>query len=328
MKEIIVTGATSFIGRPCVERLLREGYRVYAVVRPDSAGRAELERRAQKEEGLTVLLCALAEVAALSDRSRFPQLRREENGPVAWLHLGWEGAGSANRANPALQAKNVGYALEALRTAAALGCRRFLFTGSQAEYGIRESRMREEDPCVPVSEYGKCKCLVRVQAEEEAKTLGIEYLHARIFSVYGPGDHPWSLIETCIDTFTKDGHMKMGPCSQLWNFLYIEDTAELLVKLLVGKAPSGVYNVAGDDTRPLRDYIEELYELCGCRGSYEFGNRPPNAEGQIALIPDIEKLMKATGFPRLVSFREGIGEILRRRGLLEEAVCAEKGECK
>ena len=36
-----------------------------------------------------------------------------------------------------------------------------------------------------------------------------------------------------------------------------------MVKLLLGKAPAGVYNVAGEDTRPLRDYIEELHRLCG-----------------------------------------------------------------
>ena len=41
----------------------------------------------------------------------------------------------------------------------------------------------------------------------------------------------------------------MGPCTQQWNFLYVTEAAELLVKLLLGKAPAGVYNVAGEDTR-------------------------------------------------------------------------------
>ena len=37
----------------------------------------------------------------------------------AWLHLGWEGAGSANRQNPELQRKNIGYAMESLLEAGA-----------------------------------------------------------------------------------------------------------------------------------------------------------------------------------------------------------------
>ena len=108
-------------------------------------------------------------------------------------HLGWEGSGSANRTNPEIQARNIGYALEALGAAARLGCTRFLFSGSQAEYGIADGLMREDSPCHPVSEYGKDKLEVCRRVGERAAELGITYLHARIFSVYGPGDHPWSL---------------------------------------------------------------------------------------------------------------------------------------
>ena len=35
---VIVTGATSFIGKAAVEECLRQGHKVYAVARPGSAG--------------------------------------------------------------------------------------------------------------------------------------------------------------------------------------------------------------------------------------------------------------------------------------------------
>lgn len=90
----------------------------------------------------------------------------------AWLHLGWDGAGSDKRKDVKLQEKNIGYALQALHTAAALGCKRFLFSGSQAEYGICNEWMKEEQECHPVSEYGKDKVLVYQQATKAAKELG------------------------------------------------------------------------------------------------------------------------------------------------------------
>ena len=37
--RIVVTGATSFIGRAVVEELLDKRHQVFAAVRPDSAGR-------------------------------------------------------------------------------------------------------------------------------------------------------------------------------------------------------------------------------------------------------------------------------------------------
>ena len=207
---VMVTGATSFIGRAVVEELLKQGQKVYAVARPGSAGLSFLKalplngqegRREGAVGSVRILECNLNEIERLKEM--------DITDASAWLHLGWEGAGSANRQDPALQAKNIGYALSAVRTAGALGCSRFLFSGSQAEYGICDSPMREDQPCHPVSEYGKDKVLVCRQAGELAGQLHMDYIHTRIFSVYGPGDHPWSLISTCIDTFLKEGHMEI-----------------------------------------------------------------------------------------------------------------------
>lgn len=311
--RIVVTGATSFIGRAVVEELLEKRHQVFAAVRPDSAGRGELEAM-QRETGgqLTVLPVNLSACGTLD---RHPAL---EGRADLWLHLGWEGSGSANRTNPEIQARNIGYALEALGAAARLGCTRFLFSGSQAEYGIADGLMREDSPCHPVSEYGKDKLEVCRRAGERAAELGITYLHARIFSVYGPGDHPWSLVSSCVDTFLKGGHMEFGACTQLWNYLYIKDAVRAITGLLLAKSPSGVYNVAGNDTRPLREFIGEIHRLCGGRGTFEYGKRPPNAEGVVSLNPDTGKLYRSANFQPRISFEEGIREMIANHEFYKE----------
>lgn len=311
--RIVVTGATSFIGRAVVEELLEKRHQVFAAVRPDSAGRGELEAM-QRETGgqLTVLPVDLSACGTLD---RHPAL---EGRADLWLHLGWEGSGSANRTNPEIQARNIGYALEALGAAARLGCTRFLFSGSQAEYGIADGLMREDSPCHPVSEYGKDKLEVCRRAGERAAELGITYLHARIFSVYGPGDHPWSLVSSCVDTFLKGGHMEFGACTQLWNYLYIKDAVRAITGLLLAKSPSGVYNVAGNDTRPLREFIGEIHRLCGGRGTFEYGKRPPNAEGVVSLKPDTGKLYRTANFQPRISFEEGIREMIANHEFYKE----------
>lgn len=311
--RIVVTGATSFIGRAIGEELLEKRHQVFAAVRPDSAGRGELEAM-QRETGgqLTVLPLDLSACGTLD---RHPAL---EGRADLWLHLGWEGSGSANRTNPEIQARNIGYALEALGAAARLGCTRFLFSGSQAEYGIADGLMREDSPCHPVSEYGKDKLEVCRRAGERAAALGITYLHARIFSVYGPGDHPWSLVSSCVDTFLKGGHMEFGACTQLWNYLYIKDAVRAITGLLLAKSPSGVYNVAGNDTRPLREFIGEIHRLCGGRGTFEYGKRPPNAEGVVSLNPDTGKLYRTANFQPRISFEEGIREMIANHEFYKE----------
>ena len=327
--RVIVTGATSFIGRAVTKELLAGGHHVFAVVRPDSPGLPQLEMLAPEAEGksgrkgecLTFLPFALKDIRklescpALVPSSALKSHSAPKGMAELWLHLGWEGAGSANRQDPHVQARNIGYALDSLHTAARLGCARVLFCGSQAEYGIVDGIMGEEILCHPVSEYGKDKLEVCRRAGEDAKALGIDYIHARIFSVYGPGDHPWSLVSTCLDTFLKGGRMELGACTQQWNFLHVRDAARALTGLLLAKVPAGVYNVAGEDTRPLKSYIEQMHRLCGEKGTYEYGKRPPNAEGVVSLVPDIRKLKEAAGFAQEISFEDGIREMI---GLYKE----------
>ena len=138
----------------------------------------------------------------------------------------------------------------------------------------------------------------------------MEYIHARIFSVYGPGDHPWSLVESCLRAFGRGEYISLGECTQMWNFLYLEDCVRALILLMEQEkeSVSGIYNVAApeEETKPLREYIRQMYETMGYHGSYSFGRRRPNAEGLANLIPDISKLEENTGFSPRVSFSEGV----------------------
>lgn len=301
--NVIVTGATSFIGAAVVRELLRRGDRVCAVVRPGSKNLAYLETMTppERRENLRIITLDLSEIEQL------PLVPGKQ--PCAWLHAAWDGPGSENRARRDVQQRNVELSLGAVRTAAALGCRRFVFTGSQAEYGVRHGVTAETAACNPVSEYGRAKADFAVRAQEFCRGKNLEYIHTRIFSVYGPGDHPWSLVNSCLHTFRAGEEMRLSDCRQLWNFLYIDDAARALVCLLRQGNP-GFYNVGSADTRVLRDYVETMYELCGCRGSFVYGGRGQNTEGASDLAPDISKICTETEWRPTTTFEEGIYETM------------------
>ncbi|MTK06394.1 MAG: NAD(P)-dependent oxidoreductase [Hungatella sp.] len=303
--NVVVTGATSFLGRAVANRLLKQGSRVYAVVRP---GSENLRYLPSDQEGLVIIERELGELDTLDQEIDEPC--------QAFYHFGWDGSGSENRMKREVQQKNVVDALKALEGARRLGCSRFLFSGSQAEYGIHKGSLSEETDCSPVSEYGKAKLDFLKQATEKTNQWqqegisSMEYIHARIFSVYGPGDHPWSLVESCLRAFGRGEYISLGECTQMWNFLYLEDCVRALILLMEQEkeSVSGIYNVAAPEreTKPLREYIRQMYETMGFHGSYSYGRRRPNAEGLANLIPDISKLEKNTGFSPLVSFSEGV----------------------
>ena len=307
--RIVATGATSFVGLGAVRELLRRGHEVYAVLREHSVKAELLKVDGTYPENLTILNVDLGSLDCLTQLIQAPC--------DVFLHMGWRGAGSDSRKLSEVQEESVRDALSAVRTAKKLGCKRLLFTGSQAEYGVHDTLMGEETECKRTSPYARAKLEVRLQAEKLCRELSMDYGHARIFSTYGPGDHPWSLISTCMDTFRAGGRMQLSACTQQWNFLYIDDAGRAIAALCEYPgsllAQGCVYNLGGpmEETGPLRGFVEKLYDLCGRKGSFQYGVRPPNAEGVVNLIPDIRKMERVVGWKPEVGFQEGISRMLR-----------------
>ena len=200
----------------------------------------------------------------------------------------------------------------------------------------------EEERCCPVSEYGKGKLRVLKEGSELAEQLGISYCHMRIFSVYGNGDHETSLISSCVRAAKEGRTAELGPCRQQWNFLHIKDCgravlalAELAVSAALApelreRAVSNaeqsaeengtvrgkfVFNIGGDDTRPLRDFVQEVFDIapsCGDDGAgFHLAERPAGPEGTPYLSPDISKIREMTGWRPQISFRDGIREMIK-----------------
>ena len=289
--HIIVTGASSFLGRAAVKVLREHGHEVTPF------------RHSFNEEPPET-------VPAAAD---------------IWLHFAWAGVGSAGRSDPGVQQYNLEMSLDAMSKAIEMGCRKFIFAGSQAEYGHAQdgSCKLEDGPVDPVSAYGQAKLMFSRYAAGMAEQNNaspeckrpLRYVHLRIFSVYGPGDHDHSLIPTLLGRIRAGEAMDLGPCSQQWNYLYIDDAAEAIA-LMCEKFTSGTYNIGSRDIRPLREYVEEAARIAAgyseeqdLSGLLHFGARADNAEGPADLSPDVTKL-ELTGFQPRVSFAEGIRRTL------------------
>ena len=269
----------------------------------------------------------------------------------AWVHFAWDGVGSAGRSDTNIQIENIQNAKKAYLYAKLLGARKFLFAGSQAEYGRGNHRVP-----LPVSPYGKAKLSFGRWATEQSLLSEIyddapmQFIHMRIYSVYGSGDHETSLVNTVLRAALRHEAVTLGPCEQRWNYLEVHDLARAIRILLSSEdTRTGIYDIAGSDSRMLKKYVIAMNAIAArfaanadttadggattaagatqavtaggqttgtaagaspTGAELRFGTRANNAEGAANMSPEILKLQRL-GFHQEISFEAGIGMLLK-----------------
>lgn len=269
----------------------------------------------------------------------------------AWIHFAWDGVGSAGRSDTNIQIENIQNAKKAYLYAKLLGARKFLFAGSQAEYGRGNHRVP-----LPVSPYGKAKLSFGRWATEQSLLSEIyddapmQFIHMRIYSVYGSGDHETSLVNTVLRAALRHEAIILGPCEQRWNYLEVHDLARAIRILLSSEdTRTGIYDIAGSDSRMLKKYVIAMNAIAArfaanadttadgdattaagatqavtaggqttgtaagaspTGAELRFGTRANNAEGAANMSPEILKLQRL-GFHQEISFEAGIGMLLK-----------------
>ncbi len=220
MKNVIVTGASSFIGKALTKKLLENGEKVFAVVR-NPQKLSELNNF----ENLNIVNCDMSGYSALAS------LIGEKCD--VFFHFAWAGTSKAGRADRSIQEENIKNSLSALFAARELGCEIFIGAGSQAEYGICGGEVTEDYPENPVTEYGKAKLAVKRMALEYGKTVGMKVIWTRIFSAYGIGDSKETMIMTALNKMLKNEDIDLTHCTQMWDYINVEDVANVYIYIYI-----------------------------------------------------------------------------------------------
>lgn len=174
MARLLLTGATGFVGRALVPRLLKDGHSLVAAVRQpiqeplvdDVLVHPGLDvapgtdwRQALSGVGVVVHLASLAhEVHAVSEESAYRRVNVEGTRVLA-------------------------------EAAAAAGVRRFVHMSTVKVMGERspvDRPWREDDPCDPEGPYGRTKLEGEREVQRIGETYGMETVILRPPVVYGP----------------------------------------------------------------------------------------------------------------------------------------------
>lgn len=295
MKRAVVTGATSMIGAALIRECIANNVEVLAIVRRQSA---RLDRL-PKSDLVKLYECELDELdTAGGDGQEYD----------AFYHLAWAYTSKADRDDPVLQEMNIRYTLEAVKLAHRLGCSRFIFAGSQAEYGRVDHVITPYTEINPLISYGMAKYAAGMLGRKLCSRYGMLHIWGRIFSVYGCYDNEGTMLNYAIDQFIKGEPAGFSAAVQLWDYLWEDDAGKIFYLLGERVNESKVYCIANGKPRPLREYIMEMKKAFGGKPECVFESEPdPRA---INLRADVSELVKDIGYTPDTSFEEGIKKMI------------------
>lgn len=294
MKKVLLTGGTGFLGSWLLKELIDNNVLVYVISRRNSTRRDRLSHFSN----VKIIEQDMDEISSLPDMLG-------DTCDVCY-HLAWEGG----RNDIYTQAKNITDTVNTVHAAKKIGCKRVIITGSQAEYGLHTQRITEESSTRPITAYGASKLSACHLTRVMAKQIGIGWTWVRVFSLYGPYDHPNTMISYSVREYASGRAPKFTDADQYWDYLHVTDAAKALFQLGVTNPPDTVYNLAYGHCAPLSEYIKIIHELAAPTIPLEFGGHS-SVESVVNLNASIDKITAEIEWLPRVEFSEGIKELIQ-----------------
>jgi UDP-glucose 4-epimerase len=291
----LVTGASGHLGSYLVERLLDEGADVQALIRPNS----DLWRLQAFIDRIRIIRADLSDVATVAPA--ISQVR-----PEIVFHLAWQGVTSGFKDDPEQITGNVRGSLDLFDVVRRAGCRCWIGIGSQAEYGPHSEVLTEDTPVRPVTAYGAAKLCVGLLTKKLCELSAIRYVWLRLLATYGPKDDDRHLIPSLIRQLFAGERPSLTPSEQLWDYLYVEDAAEVIYRAAVNEDVSGVFNLGSGQVHSIRSTAERIRDLIDPSIELGFGDVPYPADQVMHLETKIDRLRNATGWTPRVNVDEGL----------------------
>lgn len=186
--------------------------------------------------------------------------------------------------------------------------------GSCFEYGNHGDKLlSEDDECYPESLYAISKNASVKLTTEYAKIKGIKLITVRPFGVFGNGENINRLVPSVIKSGLEHKPLDMTVGEQVRDFVNVKDVVKSIVCLTSSNnyIPYEIYNICSSNPVRVRDFIEEIIEVCGFDHSlYNFGALPYRKNEAMKFAGDNSKLMKTIDYTFPCNHTEGIKELL------------------
>lgn len=285
----LVTGGSGFLGSALTRRLVRWGHQVAVLSRDPRPWRLEDVR---------------GSIAILQGDLRDPVRALEgATAPDVVFHLAWEKSNRRMDADDSVHFDvNLPATLALLAWLEERRVPRFVGLGSCLEYGRFAIPTYEDAVCEPNTAYGAAK-LAAGRAALAARTSAA---WVRPFWTYGPADAATHLIPAVAIALLGGESPAVTAGEQRWDYLYLDDAIEAIVRLAAVESARGVFNMSSGNAVPIRAIVSLVAREIGGPAAPRFGALPYPPGQTMHLQGDITRLCETIGWTPAIPLAEGI----------------------
>lgn len=298
-----VLGASGFIGRWVARALSRQGADLVLVVRDRHSTELLADSYDFRGEIVEMDIVNVTAVSRLFERIR----------PTITFNLAAYGVDTSERDEQAMQAINVELvetvadAVASVRNPAWRG-QTLVQVGSALEYGSTRGELSEDSPANPVNSYGRSKLAATGAVSRRAAQTGLRAITARLFTVYGPGEHRGRLLPSLIEAARNGTSLALTSGDQQRDFCYVGDVAEGLLRLgLSDAAPGETLNLATGRLTSVRSFALLAAQTLSIPAErLEFGAIPAREDEMWQGRVNVDRFERITGWLPPTGIEEGI----------------------
>ena len=295
-RQVLLTGATGFVGANLARRLVDEGARTTVLLRESS----DTWRLREVLPKLTVRVADLQRPDAL--RQALATTR-----PEIIFHLATARASATVGDRVGTLESNVIGLWNLLEATAGFDCRKFVYISSSLEYGWSQSPLREDSPISPATFFGATKAASTLVCEHFARANRRRIVILRLFSVFGPWESPERLIPKAILAAFRGDRLRLTQAGFRRDFVFVDDVVRaMLLTTRSAGADGQIINVGSGTQTTNEGAIALIEELVGRRIAVDVGDYPPHASDTTHWVADNSKARRVLSWEPQYDLRAGL----------------------